>query len=336
MTARPRAERPPRTVAVVICSHRRPEVLRACLDALARQTRPPDDVLIVARPNDAATHVAVAAFPAGALPCRIVAAGAPGLVAARNAGLAACRADIVAFCDDDTCPHPDWVARILAHFARDPDLGALGGRDRCHDGARFDDRRRAVVGRIQWFGRTVGNHHLGHGAPREVQFLKGANMSYRRAAIGPIRFDGRLRGRGAQAHDDLGFSLAIGRGGWRVLYDPAVLLDHHVARRAAPRAYVAGGGLLDPQGYHDSAYNLVLVLWDALGPARRPAFLLWWLLVGTRLYPGLAQALRLMPAEGFGAWRKFALCQRAAVAARVRLRSPRRGRATPARPQSAG
>jgi glycosyltransferase involved in cell wall biosynthesis len=325
VSARPHATLTPRSIGVLICSYRRPEQLRVCLAALAAQRRRPDEVLIVARADDAATHAAVEARPPDTLACRIVLAGAPGLVAARNVGLAACRSDIVAFCDDDTCPHPDWVRRILEHFQRDPELGGLGGRDRCHDGARFDERTRELVGRITWFGHAIGNHHLGHGAPREVQFLKGANMSYRREAIGPVRFDARLRGRGAQPHDDLGFSLAIRRSGWRVLYDPAVVLDHFAFRRAEPRPYVAGGGLPDPLGYRDSAYNLVLALWDALGPARRGAFVLWSLLVGTRLYPGLAQALRLTPAEGLSAWRKFALCQHGSLAAcAMLLAAPRR------------
>ncbi len=316
MTARPRARRPAGTLAVLICSYRRPDKLRACLAALAAQTRPPDDIMVVARPEDTATGDMVAACAAlPAMPCRVVAVRAPGLVAARNAGLAACRSDIVAFCDDDTCPQPDWVARILAHFAADPELGGLGGRDRVHDGVRFDEGRRDAVGRLQWFGRIVGNHHLGHGPAREVHHLKGANMSYRTEAVGPIRFDGRLRGRGAQAHDDLAFSLAIRRGGWRMLYDPAVLLDHYAFRTDAPRPYVAGGGLPDPLGYADSGYNMGLTVWDALGPLRRLALVPWSLLVGTRLYPGLLQALRLTPREGWVAWRKFALYQRASLSA---------------------
>jgi hypothetical protein len=44
----------------------------------------------------------------------------------------------------------------------------------------------------------IGNHHLGVGEPREVDVLKGVNMSYRRTAIADIHFDERMRGTGAQ------------------------------------------------------------------------------------------------------------------------------------------
>lgn len=327
MTARPRATREARTVAVAIVSHQRPAQLLACLDALARQTRPADDVIVVLRSDDRVTHAALAARPPDATPWRIVTVHASeGVVAARNASLAACRSDVIAFCDDDTCAHPGWVGRILGHFVRDPALGGLGGRDRCHDGERFDDRRRATVGRIAWHGRTIGNHHLGHGVPREVDFLKGANMSFRLAATAGVRFDVRLRGRRIQAHEDFGFSLAVRRGGWKLLYDPAVALDHHAHRRdRTRRSYVAGKGLPDAEDYFDQCYNYCLALRDELPPARRAAFRVWSLLVGTRSHPGLLQAVRLTPREGATIWHKFLLCRRAraAVQGSVPIRQPR-------------
>jgi len=305
---------PSPTVGVVIVSHRRPAPLLACLAALATQTQPPDEVLLVLRPDDAATHAALAAHPP-ALPWRVVPAPAPGVVAARNAGLAACRSDVVAFCDDDTCARPDWTARIAAHFARDPALGGLGGRDRCHDGTGFDDRTRDIVGRIAWYGRAVGNHHLGHGPPRAVDFLKGANMSFRAVAIAGLRFDARLRGRAIQAHEDFAFSMAVRRAGWKLLYDPAVCVAHfaHRADRAR-RTYVAGLGGAD-EDYFDQCYNHALALWEDLSPAGRAAFGLWSPLIGTRARPGLIQVLRLLPREGAAIWRKFRLCRRAVAAA---------------------
>ena len=178
------------------------------LAGLVAQTRLPDDVILVVRPSDLATHEAMAARVPDGLPWRIVPVHEPGLVAARNAGLAAQHCDVVAFCDDDTVASPEWLARILPHFD-DPAVGGVGGRDRCHDGTGFDDRQRQVVGHLQWWGRAIGNHHLGFGAARRVDFLKGANMSYRAEAVRGRWFDTRLRGKGAQADDDLSFSLSV-------------------------------------------------------------------------------------------------------------------------------
>jgi len=54
--------------------------------------------------------------------------GRQGLSYARNTGLEASRAPIVAFTDDDVEVAPDWVETILAVLARQPDIDGLGGR----------------------------------------------------------------------------------------------------------------------------------------------------------------------------------------------------------------
>ena len=89
-------------------------------------------------------------------------------------------------------------------------------------------RARHVIRRT---GKICGNHHLGVGAPRTVSLLKGANMIYRRSAVGGLRFDTRLRGKGAQPCNDLSFSLSVRRTGWKMVYDPRVAVDHFPAER---------------------------------------------------------------------------------------------------------
>ncbi len=53
---------------------------------------------------------------------RLIANPARGLVAALNAGLDACRSDLVVRMDADDLMHPERLAAHLAHFARNPDL----------------------------------------------------------------------------------------------------------------------------------------------------------------------------------------------------------------------
>jgi glycosyltransferase involved in cell wall biosynthesis len=43
--------------------------------------------------------------------------------------------------------------------------------------------------------------------------------------------DRRLRGLGAQFHNDLGFCLEVRRRGWRLVYDPGVSVDHFLGGR---------------------------------------------------------------------------------------------------------
>jgi len=304
----------PRSIGVLICSYRRPTILLRGLAGLAAQTRRPDDVMVVARHDDTATLAALGARPADGLPLRVITVTRPGTVHALNTGLAACRTDVLAITDDDTVPHSDWLARILAHFVADPALGGLGGRDWCHDGARFDDRTAAEVGRLRWFGRSIGNHHLGVGAPRAVDFLKGANASYRAAVFAQARFDTRLRGAGVQPFEDSTFALTVRLAGWKLLYDPLVAVDHYAARRDEPRQYVDIAAVKDTAGLLDFGYNEVISLWRALSPVGRAAYMAWSFLVGTGVSPGLVQALRYTPRLGGGSWRRFWAVQRGKAA----------------------
>jgi cellulose synthase/poly-beta-1,6-N-acetylglucosamine synthase-like glycosyltransferase len=279
------------TIAVLIPTYHRPQSLVRCLDALKKQSRIPDEVLVMVRDADAETKALLEHCEFASSTLRVVTVIVPGVVAALNAGLEAARADIIAITDDDAAPRPDWLARINTHFRADPKVGGVGGRDWLHYDGKVDDGARKVVGRVQWFGRVIGNHHLGVGGPREVCVLKGANMSVRRAAIQSVRFDKRLRGTGAQVHNELAFSLAVKRAGWKLIYDPAVAVDHYLAPRF-------GEEQRDRYEWTNAAYNETLSLLEHVTPMRRLVFIIWAVLVGTRSSPGLLQWLRFLPREG--------------------------------------
>jgi GT2 family glycosyltransferase len=274
-------------VTVLVPTYRRPADLARCLAALARQTRAPDEVVVVARVDDTDTHTCLRdPATAATLPLVIAPIDVPGQVAALNRGLDAASGEVIAITDDDAAPRIDWVERIAAAFASDPRLGALGGRDWVHQKGRVLDGERPLVGKVTAHGKIIGNHHLGVGAAREVDILKGANMSYRRDAIRAIRFDARLRGAGAQVHNDMAFSLAVRNAGWKLVYDPQVAVDHFPAERFDDDKRDAQ----TMAALRNAAYNFHLILRDQLPPLRRETAWWWWTLVGTRLYPGLTHA----------------------------------------------
>lgn len=306
--------------SVIIATYRRPSALLQCLNSLLTQQLKFEEIIVTVRDVDSDTQVALSSRPADGLPLRIVVVQMPGIVAARNAGLEVVTGDLVAFLDDDTVAHPDWSERALEHFASDSRLGGLGGKDRLHDGKCFNDRKSNIVGHISWFGRIVPNQHLGYGASREVDMLKGANMIFRRSAIGNIRFDTRLRGTGAQPNDDVAFCLAIRRAKWKLVYDPSVLVDHYSGRRDEVRHYVEIDKVVDRQGFKDLAYNDVVALWDELPRFRHLAFGLWSVLVGTSICPGLLQAIRFTPRLGWASWERLVLAQQGKLEAWRALR----------------
>jgi len=308
----------PLSVGVLVSTYQRPASLKRCLEGIAMQTHRPDDVIVVCWQGDDETRSWLQEREDDGLPVRMVTVMPAGLVASRNAGLSVCRTDVLAIVDDDVVPHADWLRRVREHFIADAALGGVGGRDHIHNGERFDERLAAPVGIVQWFGRVIGNHHLGYGRPREVHLLKGANMSYRARAFASLSFDSRLRGRSTQPHDDLAFSLAVRRRGWKLAYDPAVLV-YHFAGRPDERAYSSVAAMVRPDELHDATFNMVVALWNELSPLQRAAFALWSMLIGTGAEPGLLQAVRYTPRLGFASWRRFWVTQCGKMAAYLAL-----------------
>ena len=289
------------TITVIIPTYQRPHDLTRCLEALKRQTRLADEVLVVVRDSDINTWTLLKDFKLDSLALHTVTVRVPGVVAAMNTGLDVAQGEIIAFTDDDAAPHPDWLARIETHFLSDERIGGVGGRDWVYLGTELLDGSSEVVGQLEWFGRVIGNHHIGVGKARKVDVLKGVNMSYRRDAIIGRHFDERMRGAGAQVHFEMSFCLALRRAGWKLIYDPMVAVDHYPGQRFDEDKR----DQLNSLALINSVHNETLVLLEHLSGVQRIVFLMWALLVGTRDALGFLQWLRFLPSEGALAGQKW-------------------------------
>jgi GT2 family glycosyltransferase len=303
-------------ISVLVPTYRRSKDLERCLNALKLQSLPADEVLVVVRDTDEETHRFLGDFDTGLLPLKIVDVVEPGQVAALNAGLAAAAGDIISITDDDAEPHPDWLERIHKHFISDDRIGGVGGRDWVYIDSQLIDAKKYPgasnpVGRVSWFGRTTGNHHLGKGSPQYVDILKGANMSYRREAIRDLSFDKRLLGTGAQFCNDMAFSLSVKKKGWLLIYDPLVSVDHFPGDRFDEDLRNKFNSLAAINASH----NEKLTILGNLSIAHKPIFILWSFIIGSRSNPGLAQIIRLYLQKDMFAIRKFSCCQQGMIKA---------------------
>ncbi len=302
-------------LSVIVPTYKRTDDLARCLRALRAQTRKPDQVVVVYRDTDEDTLTFLRGLDPNEFNLTPVSVSIPGQVAALNRGLASVCGDIVAITDDDAAPKPDWLETISRYFEAYPNVGGVGGRDAVY-GAENESKKRRV-GVLQWYGRKIGHHHRGEGPPRFVDFLKGANMSFRSSAIEGLLFDYRLRGTGAQVHNDLAFSLSVRRRGWKLLYDPAVCVDHYPATRFDDDQ--RGKPSLDAT--YNAAYNETVAILDHLPRLRSPFFWGWTLLAGGRDLPGLLQCLRPW-GRSSGAWSKLPYVIRGRLDARATIRGP--------------
>lgn len=307
-------------LTVAIASYRRPVELQRALVALTKQERPADEVLVISREDDTATHEAAREF-ADALPLRIELVAIPGVVEAYNRALDIATGEIVSFIDDDAAPHPDWVKKIVQTMQDDPELAGLGGRDRIFQHGGWTEGAEPVVGMVYWYGASIGNHHLGVGPRRDVDSLKGVNMSLRRNAVGNLRMDRRLRGGGAQWYCELKLCLELRAQGKRLAYDPSIVVDHFPAARHDEDQR----GTFNPVATENETHNLTLALLEYLPPAGRIVLLPYALAVGVGTgYFGFVKALRRWPMLGSITWPKVAASARGLLAGYKTYRESRK------------
>jgi len=203
---------PEPAVSVVVPTRNRAGYLDVALASLRAQVDAPPHELLVVDDGSTDDTVAVAAHHG----VKAIAARPPGgLNAGRNTGIAATRADLIAFVDDDVWVQPDWLAALVAGAARHPDAEALGGPIR----ARLIGPAPRSCGREQ---PPITTLDLGP-TDREAEFVWGANMAVRRAAIDRIGpFDESLRGNG----DEEDWLLRLHAAGGHVAYVADAGLEH--------------------------------------------------------------------------------------------------------------
>ncbi|GAA1058075.1 hypothetical protein GCM10017608_04780 [Agromyces luteolus] len=108
------------TFALVIPTHRRPDLVLQAVDSALRQTRSFDQVIVVPDGLDDPAIGALAESPVDVVPIEKA-----GVAAARNAGRAHARTEWVCFLDDDDLLHPDYLARVEAEVVSSPGIGAM-------------------------------------------------------------------------------------------------------------------------------------------------------------------------------------------------------------------
>jgi GT2 family glycosyltransferase len=319
-------------VTVVISTYQRLAELCACLQGVREQLRPADEVIVVTHRSDGEAVRAVESLAGGWPELRIVVVDHTRTVEKYEVGLALAHGDVVAYVDDDAVPAIDWLERIVRTFLGHERIAAVGGRDIVEMNGhvlgigrtryRLRRGRPIEVGRIQWFGRMIANHHAGTGGPRDVDVLKGVNMSFRRTAAIGHGFDDRLLGNGATVHSELSICLPLRRAGLRVIYDPRIVVHHH----PAPRRQGEDRGENSRAAVFASSHNEALPILDYFGPLRRPVFAVWALAVGVTPSPGIAILVRDLLTGRPAAVRRFRAAQRGRFAAWRTRRLPRAGR----------
>jgi glycosyltransferase involved in cell wall biosynthesis len=230
-------------VSIIVCTYGRAAALRLLLDCLNDQNYRDFEVLIVDgnQGDRSPAQGTLEKFLRGDK-CRSyirLIKSQKGLTRQRNVGLAEAKGDLVCFLDDDVSVAPDFLEKVVDIFLKPEavSVGGLTGYDPLNYSSPVTARWRLkkLLGAIP--SLTPGDvDHLGRAVPvsflkpwaghREIGWLPGFCMIYRRQAIDGLRFDEKLPTYGGEDRD---FSMYVGSY-WKLWICGDLKVNHHGAQ----------------------------------------------------------------------------------------------------------
>jgi len=193
-------------VSIVIPVYNEQNYLPTCLEAIARQTVKPFEVIVVDNNSTDDTRVVAEQFSF----VKVIRESRQGVVYARDHGFNAARGEIIGRIDADTILSPDWVATVEQVFA-DPRVDAASGQLHYRDVGL-----KAAFDAIDWSIRRYLAQRMGN---LGEQFLYGGNMAIRASAWRSVR--GQVCHE-RRYHEDLDLAIHLDKLERRVKFAPAM------------------------------------------------------------------------------------------------------------------
>lgn len=211
-------------VSIAIPNHRRPHLLKRVISGLSQLDYPAFEIVVVGDqpsiddyglPEDWSSRIRYRQFVE------------PNICKARNLAIGLTSGEIVAFCDDDGVPEPNWLRHLVVPF-NDKRVGAVAGTVRGADGVRID-----------WGGGHFdrSGEEVRVPMPRGIQIadadtqlstntflgLMGVNTAFRRDALLSVGgFDEAIR----YYLDETDIALRIAEAGWSTAIAPSAEVHH--------------------------------------------------------------------------------------------------------------
>jgi GT2 family glycosyltransferase len=211
-------------LSIVIPTHNRTDLLRACLQAVTRHAPAGTEIIVVddASPDRGASE---AAQTFGVRSVRLH--RQRGFAVAANTGIRASRGDIVEMLNDDTEVQPGWADAALPWFD-DPMIGSVAPLVLAWPDGQIIDS----AGDRYYLGGIAGKR--GHGKPAAPPFLQPCGVFgvsaaagfYRRSALDRV---GLFPEEFGSYFEDVDLAFRLNRAGFRAMYEPASRVLHHIS-----------------------------------------------------------------------------------------------------------
>jgi glycosyltransferase involved in cell wall biosynthesis len=226
-------------VSVVLSTYNRARVLPRALASLAEQDLDHHryEVIVVNNNSTDETARIAEAFCQTATNVRYLFEPKQGLSHARNAGIGAAAAPIVAFTDDDVRAAPDWVSTIARLFAEHPEVECVGGKVLPNWPGPWPE----WLTREHWAPLALVDYGESefHITTDRRLCLIGANSAYRRATFDRIGlYSPHVQAVGREvATEDHEMLLRLWRAGGQALYSPYLVITADIEADRMGRRY---------------------------------------------------------------------------------------------------
>ena len=215
-------------MSVVVVNWNRRELLKACLESLARQSYPNYEVIIIDNGSGDGSPSLVEELAGGyPVPLKLaINQENRGFCAANNQGFALAQGEYLALLNNDAEAEPGWLGALVEACGSAEDVGMVASKILVwEDPKRIDKCGHLIFPDGQNRGRGTGQLDQGQfDRVEEALWPDGCAALYRRAMLENIGgFDEEFF---AYADDaELGLRGRIA--GWRCLYTPAAVVRHH-------------------------------------------------------------------------------------------------------------
>ncbi|MGY5850377.1 glycosyltransferase family 2 protein [Salegentibacter sp. F14] len=254
---------------LIICTYKRPGAIGKLLESLAKQSRLPDELLVIDASPDELTRKLLENKKFPGLKYFKVEDKDRGLTRQRNYGIQKAAEDIevICFLDDDIILEPDYFEKLITTYSVFPDAIGIGGYITNEVNWEENDRAPAYQEfKIDGFIRTLGSRNLLRkrmgllsdrppgimpefsnglsigflpptGKTYPVEFFMGGVASYRKSLFQKLNFCEYFVGYGL--YEDMDFCLRASKFG-QLYVNTAARVAHHHEQSGRPDKFKYG------------------------------------------------------------------------------------------------
>jgi len=271
------------SVTIVIPTYNNSSTIKECLESLMKQTKPPEEIIIVDGHSKDTTLDIVKQYE-----CKILFEEGGSRAAACNVGVPAAEGDFIVFIDADAIAKEDWLEKLIAAFYEEHGREVV-----CTTGPNIEYPNESLFGKAvsAVYNTFVGGNWTEHiksifnRENRYVQSAAGCNAAYKKDKLDEVMpFNEDLI-----TAEDTEINYKLIQKGYSIYFEPNAVVYHqrpqtHKAYRNKAKKYARGkvqffrahragldlGHILPPLYFITGIFFLLALLanyWVALGIA---------------------------------------------------------------------